>query len=82
MLQHGSVLLRRSPAAPELPALEDAAGKTVEADQLAERWRERLAARLAVAWMPGGRTPAEDRRVAALVEHATARPAWTEHAGE
>ena len=32
VLQHGSVLLRRSPAAPELPALEDAAGKTVEAD--------------------------------------------------
>ena len=32
VLQHGSVLLRRSAAAPELPALEDAAGKTVEAE--------------------------------------------------
>ncbi len=81
VLQHGSVLLRRSTAAPELPALEDAAGKTVEADQLAERWRERLARRLAVVWMPGVRTPAEDLRVAELVSHRYDSAAWTERRG-
>ncbi len=78
VLQHGSVLLRRSAAAPELPALEDAAGKTVEAEPLAALWQEKLAARLALAWVPGGRTPAEDRRVAALVEGRYGWTPWTE----
>jgi lipoate-protein ligase A len=81
VLQHGSVLLRRSPAAPELPALEDAAGKTVEAEQLAERWLERLAPRLAVVWMPGVRTPAEELRAAELVHRRYGSAAWTECCG-
>ena len=78
VLQHGSILLRRSPAAPELPALEDAAGKSVDAEQLAGLWLERLARRLAVAWTPAARTPAEDLRAAALVESRYGSGQWTQ----
>jgi lipoate-protein ligase A len=81
VLQHGSVLLRRSAAAPELPALEDAAGKGVAAEQLAALWQEKLAPRLAPAWVPRGRTPAEDRRAASLLEDRYGSSPWTERRG-
>ena len=81
MLQHGSILLRRSAAAPELPALEDAAGRTVDADQLARLWLERLARPLAVAWTPSVRTPAEDLRAAALLESRYGSAQWTQWRG-
>ena len=42
LLQHGSVLLRRSPAAPELAGIEDLAGVKIEPTELINRWTPRL----------------------------------------
>jgi lipoate-protein ligase A len=81
VLQHGSVLLRRSPAAPELASLEDASGKTVDIGQLSRLWLAKLAARLVVTWLAGTRSPQEERLAAALVESRYASARWTEHRG-
>ena len=51
VLQHGSVLLRRSPCAPELPGIVDlAAVADLDAPTLARRWTGRLAKRLEIDW--------------------------------
>lgn len=46
ILQHGSILLARSPAAPELPGIAELASRSITAaelrDALLERWRENL----------------------------------------
>ncbi len=81
VLQHGSVLLGRSPAAPELAALEDVAQKAFAAAALAAAWLPRLAPRLAVAWAPGGRSPEEERRAAELAQCRYACPEWTQRRG-
>lgn len=43
VLQHGSVLLDRSPAAPELAGIEQIAGVSLSPEWLAKKWAERLA---------------------------------------
>lgn len=48
LLQHGSILLRGSRFAPELPGLSDLIGKDVEANVLRDAWKNRLATRLDV----------------------------------
>ena len=52
VLQHGSILLGRSPAAPELPGLVELAGCDIPPDELTGAWRARLARRLKVVWQP------------------------------
>lgn len=42
LLQHGSVLLKRSEFAPELPGIMDLAGNVPESSQLVQRWLEKL----------------------------------------
>jgi lipoate-protein ligase A len=51
VLQHGSILLDCSACAPELPGIAQL-GHTIDAEDLANRWLERLAARLNVAFAP------------------------------
>lgn len=46
VLQHGSVLLARSPAAPELPGILELAGRQVDPQELARAWAARLQTRL------------------------------------
>lgn len=46
VLQHGSVLLDRSPAAPELAGIEQISGVSLSPDWLAKKWAGRLAAAL------------------------------------
>ena len=46
VLQHGSVLLARSAAAPELPGIQDLAGVTIAATDLADSWTPHLGAGL------------------------------------
>jgi lipoate-protein ligase A len=43
VLQHGSILLEKSPAAPHLPGLNDLSGRSIRADELARAWLPRLA---------------------------------------
>ena len=81
VLQHGSLLLQRSTAAPELTALDDAAGKPIDVNELAGMWLSRVGKRLKMAMRPNPRTPQEELRVAALVEDRYATADWTERRG-
>lgn len=52
VLQHGSILLQRSTAAPELPGLYDLSSCRIEIDQFADAWLHRLSVRLGWSWRP------------------------------
>ncbi len=77
VLQHGSVLLARSPAAPELGGLNDLAKGPILQRELAEPWLEALGARLGLAWQDRPLSPCERRGVAELVAAKYATEAWT-----
>jgi lipoyl(octanoyl) transferase len=77
VLQHGSVLLRRSPAAPELPGLEDLSGKADLGQQLAERWLEKLLPHLAGEWSLEPMQEQERKDAAHLAEARYNCAAWT-----
>jgi lipoate-protein ligase A len=53
LLQHGSVLLERSDAAPELPGLAEVGGLGIHPWELARRWTDRIAGRLGVTFQEG-----------------------------
>jgi lipoate-protein ligase A len=53
LLQHGSVLLRRSPFAPGLPGIADLAAVSLTVEKLAEIWLPRLEKRLDLHFRPG-----------------------------
>ena len=76
VLQHGSVLLGRSAAAPELDGLTELAGTSISIQQLIDRWLERLAAELDLRWQDEPLTPNESRQVADLVRDKYASPAF------
>ena len=77
VLQHGSVLLARSSAAPELNGINDLAKKPLCPSDLAEPWLEALGARLGLAWQDRPLSPCERRRVADLVVAKYRTEAWT-----
>lgn len=77
VLQHGSVLLQRSPAAPELDGLVDLARTSIEADQLADAWQSKLGRRLNLTWEDGPLSGRERRRASELVEAQFNAEAWT-----
>ena len=52
ILQHGSLILARSDAAPELPGLLELTGEAWSADELIQDWRQETASRLGVRLMP------------------------------
>ncbi len=76
VLQHGSVLLRRSHAAPELDGLEDLSGKTIGSDELAEAWQARLFALLGVTWRNEPLSQRQQRLAAALAESRYGSTGW------
>lgn len=63
VLQHGSLLLRVSPFAPELPGLEDLIGRALPVDDLILAWREEIADRFqqVSVWRGGALNDAERR---------------------
>jgi lipoate-protein ligase A len=81
VLQHGSLLLRCSPAAPELAGLEDLAGKAIPEDCLADAWLRDLSDRLALKWRGETLTERQRRRAAELVEGRYGSDRWTEKRG-
>ena len=76
VLQHGSVLLRRSPAAKQLDALEDVAATPIAADALAEAWLARLSGRLALRWCRQSLCSQQRRRAEALAESRYTSKEW------
>ncbi len=67
VLQHGSVLLKRSPAAPELDGIGDLTGEALDTSRLATAWLPRLAGRLGLDWHEHPLTTDERRLVDQLV---------------
>jgi lipoate-protein ligase A len=77
VLQHGSVLLARSAAAPELDGLKELTDKTFLVEEFIQAWLQRLSASLAIRWRKGGLSDAQRRRVTQLVAEKYGSPAWT-----
>src|SRR5262245_15020522 len=67
VLQHGSILLARSPQAPELPGLQEVANRSLATSRLIEAWLPRLSARLSAALERRELDPGQRDRAAQLV---------------
>jgi lipoyl(octanoyl) transferase len=63
VLQHGSILLAQSAAAPELPGIQDLAAIQIQREELADRWLPALAARLDCRFIRGELTALEQQQV-------------------
>jgi len=77
VLQHGSVLLGRTQAAPELDALENLAQRPLRHEQLVDDWLDQLARRLALAWRTEPLSDEQRRRAAALAKNKYGSQRWT-----
>lgn len=77
LLQHGSVLFRRSDFAPELPGIEDLTNLPLAAEKLAEVWLPRLAKRLELSFQIGDLQPAERSTAERLAEERFGADAWS-----
>lgn len=78
LLQHGSILLRRSEFAPMLPGINDAAGREVFAPgALADRLATALAADVGGVVEPADWAADERTRVPAVRAEVYANPAWS-----
>lgn len=77
LLQHGSILWRRSIHAPELPGIEDLAGQTIDELEFRQVWLQRLQSRLGLDW---NRSPAarDEQLVARFVHEKFGEADWTE----
>jgi lipoate-protein ligase A len=81
VLQHGSVLLARSAAAPELDGLSELTGRPVGDAELAAAWLPQLMARLAADWRRDELSPQQRAQINALSTNRYATSVWTEHRG-
>jgi lipoate-protein ligase A len=77
VLQHGSVLLRSSSAAPQLPGIECLADTPISAGQLIAAWTTRLAARLGLACQTEVITPQEVEQAGQLAGQKYEQSRWT-----
>jgi len=76
-LQHGSLLLFRSPDAPELPGVADIAGRPVDAEVLVDRWRAELGKHLDWTFRPTRWTRQQLEMVDCIEAAKYAQSAWT-----
>jgi len=79
VLQHGSLLWRTSPAAPELPGAADIASHPIELESMADLWLSGLSRRLGFGWQSDELCEKEVRRVETLVESRYAWENWTKN---
>lgn len=77
VLQHGSLLLRRSERLPELPGLGDLADVTLDPLRWDESLRERVLDALDLRPRPGAPATADRDRAAAIARRVYRDPAWT-----
>lgn len=77
ILQHGSVLIARSPFAPELPGICDLTQAVIDRRELAEAWRERVSRRLGLSLYPSELTEAEEQRASRIESEIFSLPDWT-----
>jgi lipoate-protein ligase A len=81
VLQHGSLLLARSQAAPELPGLTEVAGQGFALDRVVAGWLPRLSDRLGMRWSGSALSLDERHRTAQLVAEKHATEAWIRSRG-
>jgi lipoate-protein ligase A len=77
VLQHGSILLARSHAAPELDGLADLASAAITADRLFDVWRRTLAGALNLAWQSEPYSESELLQAEALARDKYETETWT-----
>jgi lipoyl(octanoyl) transferase len=78
MMQHGSILLSRSPHAPILPGIAELAGVTIGGDALVRGIVTELTDQTGWAFEPADWTDAERRRAAEVEREKYATAAWNE----
>lgn len=78
VLQHGSVLLERSSAAPELAGLNEITCKTLEPGDLQHAWRDQLSEVLRFRWCEDELLAEEQDHIARIVAEKYGHPSWTE----
>lgn len=77
VVQHGSILIERSPCAPELPGLNDLdGGRESTEDELLTRWQHKLAEGLELYFSPGELTDIERTRADRLTAEKYAADGW------
>jgi lipoate-protein ligase A len=81
VLQHGSILLTRSPAAPELEGVAELGGMSLTPEEFLKVWLPVLATRLGLTWQPQPLSDAERARATVLVETKYGSDSWTVHRG-
>ncbi len=77
VLQHGSVLVARSPAAPELPGLEEVTQRAWPVQELIDSWQQFLAEVLGLRWRNEPLSGEERIEVARITAEKYASPQWT-----
>lgn len=78
ILQHGSILVARSDAAPELPGINDLAGTSYSAEAIAEDWYPLLSRELGLNCRRDDLSDEERVRADAWVARRFATAQWTE----
>jgi lipoate-protein ligase A len=78
ILQHGSVLLSQSAAAPELPGTTQLSNTRLSASELGKAWLAALHDFWPVSWQPGALTPAERHRAARKVQDKYGHSNWNQ----
>ena len=76
VLQHGSLLLRRSKAAYDLPGLEDLLGQPLAIEPLVEEWLQRIARRLGAQLYACPLSAEERRRATDWESRKFIHPTW------
>jgi lipoate-protein ligase A len=77
VLQHGSVLLARSAAAPELTGLKELTTRTILVEEFIQAWLERLAGAMAMTFCRGELSEEHRRQAARLAAEKYGSAAWT-----
>lgn len=77
VLQHGSLLFRRSPTTPELPGLADLTPLSDSAPRWADKLREILPKALGLDPRPDDFTAGESARISGFVDLAYSQDSWT-----
>jgi len=81
VLQHGSLLWRTSPAAPELPGVEDLTNHPVDVEDAAALWLGGLTQQLALGWQSDDLDTTEVCRAETLAKTRYSGDDWTKNRG-
>jgi lipoate-protein ligase A len=77
LLQHGSLLLESSPAAPQLPGVRELTGRRLTFDEFSGRFAKRLGSVFDVTWKPGNLFEDELSSIESQLKGKFASESWT-----